>query len=237
MKRNVRLIVALDTPSRDRALDMVKALRGQVSIFKVGLELYTAAGPAIVKEIRSLGVEVFLDLKFHDIPNTVARAAAEAARLGVALLDLHLSGGPAMIRRAVDEVDAVCNLHGLRRPALLGITVLTSLGPEDLAEIGVSRPPEAQVLALAALGKEAGLDGVIASPRELAALRAKFGPAFLLVAPGIRPDGSPADDQVRTLTPREAVEGGADYLVVGRPITGAPDPAAAAGDLLRSILL
>ena len=237
MTRNVRLIVALDTPSRDRALDMVKALRGQVSIFKVGLELYTAAGPSIVKEIRSLGVEVFLDLKFHDIPNTVARAAAEAARLGVALLDLHLSGGTAMIRRAVDEVDAVCNLHGLRRPALLGITVLTSLGAEELSEIGVSRSPEAQVLSLAALGKEAGLDGVVASPRELTALRAKFGAGFLLVTPGVRPEGSPADDQVRTLTPREAVEGGADYLVVGRPITGAPDPASAAGNILRSILL
>jgi len=237
MKRNVRLMVALDTPSRDRALDLIKVLRGQVPIFKVGLELYTAFGPAIVREIRSFGVEVFLDLKLHDIPNTVARAAVEAARLGVAFLDLHLSGGPAMIRRAVDEVDAVCNLHGLRRPALLGVTVLTSLGAEDLPGIGVSRSPEDQVLALAALGKESGLDGVVAPPRELGALRAKFGPDFILVAPGIRPDGSPADDQARTLTPREAVDAGADFLVVGRPITGAPDPAAAAGSILRSILL
>jgi len=237
MKRRTEIIVALDTASGGRALDLVRSLRGQISIFKVGLELYTATGPSIVREIKGLGAEVFLDLKFHDIPNTVARAAAEAARMGVAMLDLHLSGGAAMIRRAVDEVEATCTLNQIRRPALLGITVLTSLGDESLPPLGIHRTAQEQVLALAALGQEAGLDGVVASPRELQSLRSRLGSDFVLVTPGIRPEGAPVDDQVRTLTPREAVEAGADYLVIGRPITGADSPAAAARDILRSIIL
>jgi orotidine-5'-phosphate decarboxylase len=236
MKRKTEIIVALDTGSRERALALVRGLRGQVSLFKVGLELFAAAGPAVIRDIKGLGAEVFLDLKFHDIPNTVARAAAEAARLGVALLDLHLSGGAAMARRAVDEVEAVCSLNRIRRPAIVGITVLTSLGDDSLPPLGIQHSVQEQVLSLASLGKEAGLDGVVASPRELAALRAKFGPEFVLITPGIRPEGSPADDQVRTLTPREAVEAGADYLVIGRPITGAENPALAARDILRGIL-
>jgi len=237
MKRRTEIIVALDTASGGRALDLVRSLRGQISIFKVGLELYTATGPSIVREIKGLGAEVFLDLKFHDIPNTVARAAAEAARMGVAMLDLHLSGGAAMIRRAVDEVEATCTLNQIRRPALLGITVLTSLGDESLPALGIQRTAQEQVLALAALGQEAGLDGVVASPRELQSLRSRLGPDFILVTPGIRPEGAPVDDQVRTLTPREAAEAGADYLVIGRPITGADSPAVAARDILRSIIL
>jgi orotidine-5'-phosphate decarboxylase len=237
MKRRTEIIVALDTASGGRALDLVRSLRGQISIFKVGLELYTATGPSIVREIKGLGAEVFLDLKFHDIPNTVARAAAEAARMGVAMLDVHLSGGAAMIRRAVDEVEAACTLNQIRRPALLGITVLTSLGDESLPPLGIHRTAHEQVLALAALGQEAGLDGVVASPRELQSLRSRLGSDFVLVTPGIRPEGAPVDDQVRTLTPREAVEAGADYLVIGRPITGADSPAAAARDILRSIIL
>ena len=237
MKRRAEIIVALDTASGGRGLDLVRALRGQISMFKVGLELYTAAGPSIVREIKGLGAEVFLDLKFHDIPNTVARASAEAARLGVAMLDLHLSGGAAMVRRAVDEVEATCTLNQIRRPALLGITVLTSLGDESLPALGIPRTAQEQVMALAAIGQEAGLDGVVASPRELGALRSRLGPDFVLVTPGIRPEGAPADDQVRTLTPREAVEAGADYLVIGRPITGADNPAVAARDILRSIIL
>jgi orotidine-5'-phosphate decarboxylase len=236
MKPRAELIVALDTPSKDKALDIVRTLRGQVSLFKVGMELFTAAGPTVIRDLKGLGAEVFLDLKFHDIPNTVARACAEAARLGVAMLDVHLSGGAAMLRRAADEMEAVCTMNRLRRPALLGITVLTSLGEEALPSVGVTRTPQEQVLALAALGKDAGLDGVVASGREIAALRERFGPDFVLVAPGIRPEGSPADDQVRTLTPREAVQAGANFLVVGRPITGAQNPAVAARDLLRSII-
>jgi orotidine-5'-phosphate decarboxylase len=235
MRGPPQLIVALDTSSRERALELVRALRGQVSLFKVGLELYTAAGPSVVKDLRGLGAEVFLDLKLHDIPNTVARAVGEGARLGVALMDLHLSGGPVMIRRAVDEMAAVCDLQRIRRPGLLGITVLTSLGPGDLAAIGVTRSPEEQVLALAEMGKEAGLDGVVASARELPSLRKRFGRDWTLVTPGIRPEGSPPDDQIRTMTPREAMEAGADYLVIGRPVTGAPDPGAAAREILRSL--
>jgi orotidine-5'-phosphate decarboxylase len=235
MKKTSPVIVALDTPSRDRALDLVRALRAEISLFKVGLELYTAAGPAIIKELRGLGAEVFLDLKFHDIPNTVARAVGEGARLGVALMDLHLSGGPAMIRRAVDEMGAACDLHRLRRPALLGITLLTSLGASDLAALGISRSPEEQVLALAEMGRQAGLDGVVASARELPALRRHFGPEWLLVTPGIRPPGFPSDDQVRTLSPREAMEAGANFLVIGRPVTGAPDPAAAVREILDTL--
>src|SRR5207249_4417845 len=215
----------------------VRTLRGQISLFKVGLELYTAVGPSIVKDLKDLGAEIFLDLKYHDIPNTVARASAEAARLGVSMLDVHLSGGATMVRRAVDEVEAVCSLNRIQRPVLLGITLLTSLGEESLASLGLQRTPLEQVLTLAALGKDAGLDGVVASPRELAALRSKLGPDFILVTPGIRPEGSSADDQSRTLTPREAVEAGADYLVVGRPITGAENPSLAAREILRAIIL
>jgi orotidine-5'-phosphate decarboxylase len=235
MRRDTRIIVALDTPHRDRALELVRTLRGPVSLFKVGLELYTAAGPSIVKDLKGLGAEIFLDLKFHDIPNTVARAVGEASRLGVALMDLHISGGEAMVRRAVDEMGVVCDLQRIRRPALLGITVLTSLGPEDLQGLGIGRTPEEQVLALSEIGKEAGLDGVVASARELPALRKRFGPDWILVTPGIRMEGTAADDQVRTLTPRQAAEAGADYLVIGRPITGAPDPPAAAREILRSL--
>ena len=237
MKRKPEIIIALDTASNSRALDLVRTLRHQTRLFKVGLELYTAAGPAILREIRGLGAEVFLDLKLHDIPNTVARACREAARLGAAMIDLHLAGGAAMARRAVDEVDAVCTLNQLRRPAILGITVLTSLGDESLASLGIGRSATEQVLALAEIGKEAGLDGVVASPRELGALRSKVGEHFGLVTPGIRPEGSPADDQVRTLTPREAVAAGADYLVIGRPVTGAEDPAGVLREIQRSILL
>lgn len=141
-----------------------------------------------------------------------------------------------MVRRAVDEMGTICDLERIRRPALLGITVLTSLGREELAGLGIGRSPEEQVLALAEIGKDAGLDGVVASARELPALRKRFGPDWILVTPGIRPEGSPADDQVRTLTPREAVEAGADYLVIGRPITGAPDPCGAAREILRGLL-
>lgn len=237
MSRRAQVIVALDTASRERAMDLVRSLRGQISLFKVGMELYTAVGPSIVKDLRGLGAEVFLDLKYHDIPNTVARASAEAARLGVAMLDMHLSGGAAMIRRAVDEVEAICSVNQMRRPALLGITLLTSLGEEALTTLGIQRTPEEHVLALAAMGRDSGLDGVVASPREIAPLRARFGPDFLLVAPGIRSEGSAVDDQVRTLTPREAVQAGADYLVVGRPITGAENPAVAARDILRAVIL
>ncbi len=227
-----RLIVALDVSNREAALKLVAALRPRVSRFKVGMELFTACGPALVREILAADSQVFLDLKFHDIPNTVARAAVEAARLGVGMFTVHLAGGSMMVRRTLDEVDAYCQIHRLARPQILGVTVLTSLSDADLKQVGVSRGVDEQVLALATLAASAGLDGVVASPREVRAVRAACGPNLKIVTPGIRPAGSPADDQERTLTPREAIDAGADFLVVGRPIVKASDPLAAAETIL-----
>ncbi|MFQ5877188.1 MAG: orotidine-5'-phosphate decarboxylase [Acidobacteriota bacterium] len=227
-----RLIVALDVNSRDRALSLVSALRPRVSLFKVGMELFTACGPPLVRDILKGGGRVFLDLKFHDIPNTVARACVEAARLGVAMCTIHLSGGDLMARRAVDEVEAHCQIYRLPKPKLLGITVLTSLRQEDLDRIGVRRPLDDQVAALAEVARAAGLDGVVASAREVGRVREVCGRDFLIVTPGIRPPGSEAHDQARTRTPREAIEAGADCIVVGRPVIGAQDPLAAAEAIL-----
>jgi orotidine-5'-phosphate decarboxylase len=227
-----RLIIALDVNGREPALALVAALRPKVCRFKVGLELFTSCGPALVREIIGKGGLVFLDLKLHDIPHTVARASVEAARLGVEMFTLHLAGGALMARRAVDEVEAHCRIYRIPRPKILGVTVLTSFDQEDLAPIGITRPLDEQVLALAALAREAGLDGVVASPREVRALRAACGRDMLLVTPGIRPAGSNPQDQVRTLTPREAIEAGADRIVVGRPIVAARDPLEAAETIL-----
>jgi orotidine-5'-phosphate decarboxylase len=227
-----RLIVALDVNSRDSALSLVQALRPRVQRFKVGLELFTACGPPLVREILEKGGQVFLDLKFHDIPNTVARAAVSAARLGVGMFTVHLSGGPLMARRAADELEAHCQVYRVQRPKVLGVTVLTSLSPADLKEIGVERSVEDQVVALAEMGKAAGLDGVVCSPREARLIREVCGKEFLVVTPGIRPEGSEADDQSRTLSPKVALEAGADFLVVGRPIVKAEDPLEAAESIL-----
>ncbi len=227
-----KLIVALDINSRESALKLVAALRPRVSRFKVGMELFTACGPPLVRDILSGGGQVFLDLKFHDIPNTVARASVEAARLGVGMFTVHLSGGVMMARRAVDEVEAHCQIHRLAKPQIVGVTVLTSLGSEDLEQVGVTRAVEEQVLALAQIAKTAGLDGIVASAREVRAVRQACGPGLLIVTPGIRMPGSEPDDQERTLTPREAIEAGADYIVVGRPIVKARDPLEAAETIL-----
>jgi orotidine-5'-phosphate decarboxylase len=230
-----RLIVALDVSSRDAALRMVAALKPRVRRFKVGLELFTACGPALVRELMAGGARIFLDLKLHDIPNTAARAGVEAARLGVDMFTLHLSGGAMMARRVVDEVDASCALYSHARPRILGVTVLTSFGPEDLKPLGIERPIDDQVAALATLAQQAGIDGLVASPREVKRLRAMVGEEMLLVTPGVRPAGAAADDQARTLTPREAVEAGADCIVVGRPITSARDPLEAAETILLDL--
>jgi orotidine-5'-phosphate decarboxylase len=227
-----RLIVALDVNSRDSALSLVQALRPRVQRFKVGLELFTACGPPLVREILEKDGQVFLDLKFHDIPNTVARAAVAAARLGVGMFTLHLSGGPMMARRAVDELEAHCQVYRVPRPKILGVTVLTSLSPEDLQQIGVERSVEDQVVALAEMGKAAGLDGIVCSPREAGLVREACGRDLLIVTPGIRPEGSELDDQSRTLTPQIALAAGADFLVVGRPIVKAADPLEAAENIL-----
>ena len=219
-----RLIVALDVPTRDAALALVAALRPKARRFKVGLELFSACGPALVREILAGGGQVFLDLKLHDIPNTAARAAVEAARLGVGMFTVHLSGGLMMARRVVDEVDAHCQIHQDPRPQILGVTVLTSLAQEDLDALGIARSVDEQVAHLAGMARQAGLDGIVASPREVRRLREVVGPQMLIVTPGIRPLGADRNDQARTLTPREAIEAGSDYIVVGRPITAARDP-------------
>ncbi len=227
-----RLIVALDVPSRDQALSLVTALRPRVVRFKIGLELFTACGPPLVREILDRGGQVFLDLKLHDIPHTVARAAVAATRLGAGMMTLHLSGGSFMARRAADEVEAHCQIHRIPRPKILGVTVLTSLDQATLESVGVLRPVEDQVVALAEMARQSGLDGVVCSPREIPMVREACGSEFLIVTPGIRPAGVEADDQARTLTPRAAIEAGADWIVVGRPVVKATDPLAAAEAIL-----
>ena len=235
MNADERLIVALDVNSREAALRLIGALRPRVRRFKVGLELFTACGPALVREIPSGGGQVFLDLKLHDIPNTAARAAVEAARIGVGMFTIHLAGGLMMARRVADEVEAYTQIHRIPRPQILGVTVLTSLAAQDLEQVGVARPIEEQVAALAALAKQAGLDGVVASPREVRQVREAIGPDMVIVTPGVRPQGADADDQARTMTPAQAMEAGADYIVVGRPIIAAQDPLEAAESILMQM--
>jgi orotidine-5'-phosphate decarboxylase len=227
-----RIIVALDVETTTRALDLADQLRDAVAAVKVGSQLFTAAGPDIVARLVDRGHRVFLDLKYHDIPNTVASAATEAARLGVWLLDVHASGGAAMMRAARDAAHEAAAKAGVTPPLVIGITVLTSFDEATLGSIGVGRPVIEQVDALARLAQHAGLDGVVASPHEIARVRAACGPDFIVVTPGIRPT-APAgaarkDDQVRTLSAGDAIRAGASYIVVGRPIVAAPDPRAAA---------
>lgn len=224
-----KLIVALDVPSAGQALALFERLRGAARFFKIGSQLFTAAGPSIVREIIDRGGEVFLDLKFHDIPNTVSAASLEAARMGVWMLNVHALGGAEMMRRTVEAVGAAVEREGLRRPLLIAVTVLTSADAATLGEVGIQSEPLAEVLRLARLAKQCGMDGVVASPQEVAAIRgAETGEGFLLVTPGVRPVGHAADDQKRIMTPAEAVRAGADYLVIGRAILNAPDPAAEA---------
>jgi orotidine-5'-phosphate decarboxylase len=219
-----RLIVALDTPDPARAAAWARALAPKAGLVKVGLELFVAHGPRAVADVAAAGAPVFLDLKLHDIPNTVAGAVRSANALGAAMLTVHAAGGTAMIAAAREAAEAA----GGARPMILAVTVLTSLGAADLAAAGVAGGTAQQVLRLARLAIEAGADGLVCSPLEVAPLRAALGPGVRLVVPGIRPAGSDAGDQKRVMTPREAVEAGADWLVIGRPITGAADPAAAA---------
>ena len=228
MNARDRLIVALDVPTKDEALALVESLAGRVGMFKVGKQLFTAAGPELVRGIVARGERVFLDLKFHDIPNTVAGAVATASRLGVSLIDVHGLGGRAMIEAAVGALPAM----GTR---LLAITVLTSHDEDTLGEIGVNGSMAESVRRLALLAKDAGVDGVVASPHEVALIRAGCGSGFLIVTPGIRPAGAAVGDQARAATPGAALAAGADYLVVGRPITEAADPRAAADAIVREM--
>jgi orotidine-5'-phosphate decarboxylase len=228
MNARDRLIVALDVPRADAAWALVDRLAGRVGLFKVGSQLFTAAGPELVREIVARGEKVFLDLKFHDIPNTVAGAVASAARLGVSLVDVHGLGGGAMVEAAVGALPAM----GTR---LLAITILTSHDEDTLDEIGVNGTMLDSVRRLALLAKEAGADGVVASPHEVGLIREACGSDFLIVTPGIRPAGSARGDQSRAATPGAALAAGADYIVVGRPITEAPDPAIAADAIVREM--
>jgi orotidine-5'-phosphate decarboxylase len=225
-----RLIVALDVPTAAEAQRIVAALGKTVSTYKVGKQLFTAAGPAVVRELTGSGRGVFLDLKFHDIPNTVAAAIRAASELGVSMLTVHASGGSKMLKAAVAA--AVSAQHP---PRVLAVTVLTSLDDSDLKEIGVAAPTLEQALRLASLAQKAGCSGVVASPREAKAIRRELGPDFAIVTPGVRPAGGSRDDQARVATPAEALAAGATHIVVGRPITGAMDPKAAAEAILEEM--
>ena len=227
---NQQLIVALDFPSAAEALTLAKQIIGTSGWVKVGLELYLAAGDSIVTELRAMGFQVFLDLKFHDIPNTVAGAVRSAAKSGAGLLTVHAAGGPAMLRAAVE---AASNLQNA--PKLLAVTVLTSMDAMELSAIGISQTPAEQVLRLGRMATACGVDGLVCSPEEVGMLRKDLGEKPLLVTPGIRPAGSAAQDQKRLATPSAAIAAGASFLVVGRPITQADDPALAAKEIVREI--
>lgn len=220
---NPRIIVALDFPSDQPALALVDQLDPAKCRLKVGKELFTRSGPALVRDLQNRGFDVFLDLKFHDIPNTTSAAVAAAADLGVWMVNVHASGGEKMMTACRDRLES----FGKDRPLLIAVTVLTSMGPEDLAGIGITDSPEAQVSRLATLTRNCGLDGVVCSAQEAPALKAEQGKDFKLVTPGIRPLSAEKGDQQRIMTPTDALKAGSDYLVIGRPITQAADPLAA----------
>lgn len=221
-----RLIVALDFQSRDEILRTADQLRGVAGVLKIGLQALTANGPDLVNELAGRGEKVFLDVKFHDIPNTVQQAVAAASQLGAYMLTIHASGGPAMMSAAAKAKNRV---------RLLGVTILTSLDDDELRKIGFEGNAQRNVARLARLARQSGLDGVVASPLEIATVRQEAGDGFLIVTPGIRAPGESTEDQRRTLSAAEAVRAGADYIVVGRPITRAPDPRAAATRLVEGL--
>src|SRR5436309_3670678 len=223
-KAGDKIIVALDVATKAEALALVEQLRDKISVFKIGLQLYTAQGPEIVRAVLATGVKVFLDLKLHDIPDTVAKSVEAASALGVQMLTIHLSGGAEMIQAATARKGKM---------SILGVTVLTSANDQTLRETGISDKLDKQVVRLAKLGIENGIDGIVASPHEIKSLRAEFGDKVKIVVPGIRPSWSEPGDQRRFMTPREAIEAGADYLVIGRPITAHKNPREAVGRILR----
>ena len=230
-----RLIFALDVETLEAARSWVDRLQGQVGVFKIGKQLFTRCGPEVVKLVQAGGADVFLDLKYHDIPNTVAMAGLEALRLGVRMFNVHALGGFEMMARLVAEVDKVCPRGNPQRPILLAVTILTSSNQETLRGVGIDRPVEVMVPKLAKLAKDAGMDGVVASPQEVPLIRAACGDDFLIVTPGVRPSFASQDDQKRVMTPGDALRAGADYLVIGRPISAAADPAAAAALILQEM--
>lgn len=230
MQARERLIVALDVAGAAEAHRIVQAVGDAANTYKVGKQLFTAEGPQVVRDLHASGRKTFLDLKFHDIPNTVGAAVRAAAELGVSMLTVHAAGGSRMLRAAVEAAAAA-----RRRPLVLAVTVLTSLTDQDLQEVGVSGRVLDQTLRLAALARTCGCDGVVASAHEARELRRELGAGFAIVTPGVRPAGHDKGDQARVVTPAEAIAAGASYLVVGRPITAAPDPAAAARQVVDEI--
>lgn len=238
-----RIFCAIDTPDPARALELARALSGAVGGIKLGLEYFSAQGPQGVHALMEKlpGTALFLDLKYHDIPNTVAAAVRAAAPLAPRILNVHAQGGEAMMKAAAEAAAEAADKAGTQPPLVIAVTVLTSLNSADLARMGVEEAPSggstatAQVLRLAEMAAAAGLDGVVCSAHEIAPLRAALGPGFTLVTPGIRPAGAAAGDQKRIMTPGDAVAAGADYLVIGRPITGAPDPRAAAAAIVEEM--
>lgn len=230
MKEKICLV--LDVSTRKEAMDLVRPLYDLAGLFKVGMQLFTAEGPPLVREIMETGGKVFLDLKFHDIPNTVKSAAVEAARLGVSMMTVHTAGGTVMMQAVAKEL---AGKFGAAKPIVVGVTVLTSLDEEALGEVGIASGMDAQVLRMAKLAESSGLDGVVCSPREIQMIRGAVGRSFKIVTPGIRLAGQSADDQQRTATAKEAIAAGADYIVVGRAVTNAPNPRAALEALIRGL--
>jgi len=226
-----KILLVLDVSSREEAMKLVRPLYEHVGMFKIGMQLFTAAGPSLVREIVDLGGKVFLDLKFHDIPNTVSHAALEAAKLGVSLMTIHAAGGRMMMETVARELDGKFGNH---KPMVVAVTVLTSLNDAALTEIGIARPMAQQVVAMAKLAEECGISGVVCSPQEIQLVRQAARPNFKIVTPGIRMPGQSADDQQRLATPREALAAGADYIVVGRAVTAALDPRSALNALVES---
>jgi orotidine-5'-phosphate decarboxylase len=229
------IIFALDVESAAEAIRLVDLLREWVWGFKIGKELFTWLGPQAVEMVQERGGKVFLDLKYHDIPSTVAKAAIMATRLGVAMFNLHALGGAEMMRAAVQAAHEEAQKKGLLPPVILGVTVLTSLQAKDLREVGITLPVEAEAVQLALLAQQAGLDGVVASPLEIKPLRNACGEDLVIVTPGVRPEKGRRHDQARVMTPREAIKAGATYVVIGRPIKEAPDPLKATQEILQEI--
>ncbi len=227
-KASEKIIVALDVETLEQARELVDCLSSTVGAFKIGKQLFTRSGPEAVAMVHAAGSRVFLDLKYHDIPTTVAKAGCEATRSGVFMFNVHALGGSTMIAATVKAVHEMADKTGIPSPIILAVTVLTSMSETELSEIGIHDPVETVVTRLARLAQAAGADGVVASPREIRMIKEACGPDFMVVTPGIRPATASQNDQKRTMTPAQAMQAGADFMVIGRPITQAPDPQAAA---------
>ncbi|MCM8760604.1 MAG: orotidine-5'-phosphate decarboxylase [Candidatus Omnitrophica bacterium] len=230
-----RLIVALDVDTQKKALDLCDKLKGEVVAVKIGSELFSSCGPSVVEAVIKNGVKVFLDLKFHDIPNTVSKAVLSATRLGVFMVNVHALGGYEMMKKASESVMIEAQRMKIEKPKLIAVTILTSMDEKALKKVGIDDNINREVLRLAVLAKDAGLDGVVASPKETALIRQKLGKDFIIVTPGVRPTWTEAQDQKRIATPADAIRDGASFIVVGRPVIEAPDPAGAARRILKEI--